>query len=125
MVIPLQIVCYDYAKNLALLTQSMFLLLTFIGSKSLLDRVKLIRSSLHLSSFSRNLSADTCWDRSSTYCWILLVRFFNTVSAMVVSSTYFHIGTPLIERSLIMMVNSHGPNLVPWGTPDGITPHSE
>jgi hypothetical protein len=44
---------------------------------------------------------------------------------MVVSSTNFQLLTSWIFRSLIISRNSHGPNLVPCGTPEGTSPHSE
>ena len=48
------------------------------------------------------------------------------VSDTVVSSTYFHMSKILgTDKSLIIKRKSHGPSLVPWGTPEDTLPHSE
>ena len=46
-------------------------------------------------------------------------------SEMVVSSTYFQRSVAGTSSPLIMMMNSHSPNFVPWGTHAEATPHSE
>jgi hypothetical protein len=49
----------------------------------------------------------------------------RTTSAAVVSSTNFHFETSRMSRSFIIRMNSQGPSLVPWGIPEGTSPHSE
>jgi hypothetical protein len=41
------------------------------------------------------------------------LKIFLTISSKVVSSTNFHILLSLIFKSFIIIINSHGPNLVP------------
>ena len=60
MVIPLEITRQGTPRIFAFFTHAMFLILTVIGSKSLWDRANIMHSSLHLSSLSWNLPADTC-----------------------------------------------------------------
>ena len=55
---------------------------------------------------------------------MLLVCPLSTVSEMVESSMYFHNSKPGMSRSLIIIIKSQGPNLVPWGTPAGTSRHS-
>ena len=64
-------------------------------------------------------------EKVSTAFWMLLSWPLLTVSETVVSSTYFHRSDPGMSRSLIIIANSHGPSLVPCGTPAGTAPHSE
>ena len=49
----------------------------------------------------------------------------GTISATVVSSTYFQACALETLRSLIIKINSLGPSLVPCETPAGTGPHSE
>ena len=84
-------------------------------------------SSLVFSRFSWNkFSADQLETWSTASCALLCCPF-GTFSDKVVSSTYFHIPKSAlgVTRSLIMSKKSQGPNLVPWGTPAGTTPHSD
>ena len=79
---------------------------------------------MHLASFNWNPSLLDCRERSSTTHWRLLSQTFPTVSEIEVSSTYFHMSAG-VSRSLILIKNSHGPNLVPWGMPAETECHSE
>ena len=74
-----------------------------------------MRSFLHFVSFSWNLSAEVRLTRVSKAAWMWLSWFLLIVSKMVVSSTYFQTFVAGTSSSLIMMMNSHGPNFVPWG----------
>ena len=56
---------------------------------------------------------------------ISLSPYLGTISANVVSSTYFHEFFCDGLRSLIIRKNNPGPNFVPCGTPDRAAPHSE
>ena len=49
----------------------------------------------------------------------------GSISAGVVSSTYFQRSVSVTLRSLIMRRYNQGPSLVPWGTPAGTVDHSE
>ena len=84
-----------------------------------------MRSSLHFGSLSSNLFTVARVEKVSTTFWMLLSWTLLTVSETVVSSTYFHRSDPGMSRSLIIIANSHGPSLVPCGTPAGTAPHSE
>ena len=84
-----------------------------------------MRSFLHFGSLSSNLFMVARVEKVSTAFWMLLSRPLLTVSETVVSSTYFHRSDPVMSRSLIIIANSHGPSLVPCGTPAGTAPHSE
>ena len=94
---------------------------TVTGSKCSGERRKLMVSSLVFSRFSWNkFSADQLETWSTASCALLCCPF-GTFSDKVVSSTYFHIPKSAlgVKRSLIISKKSHGPNLVPWGTPAG------
>ena len=81
--------------------------------------------SLHLLSLSwKSLNRD-CLERVSTAAWMLLGWPYSCTSEIVVSSTYFHIDTPWTLRSLDIIMKSHRPNFVRWGTPAGTEDHSE
>ena len=111
---------------LALVTKSIGMPLTTTGSKEVgLLVLKFISSSLHFVSLSWKLSSVTRLARVSTAAWMWLSWFLLIVSEIVVSSTYFQRSVPGTSSSLIMMINSHGPSFVPWGTPAGTAPHSE
>ena len=100
---------------------------TVTGSKCSGERRKLMVSSLVFSRFSWNkFSADQLETWSTASCALLCCPF-GTFSDKVVSSTYFHIPKSAlgVKRSLIISKKSHGPNLVPWGTPAGTAPHSD
>ena len=84
-----------------------------------------MRSSLHFGSLSSNLFAVARVEKVTTAFWMLLSWPLLTVSETLVSSTYFHGSDPGMSRSLIIIANSHGPSLVPCGTPAGTAPHSE
>ena len=86
---------------------------------------KLMRSSLHFDSLSSNLFTVARVEKVSTAFWMLLSWPLLTVSETVVSFTYFHRSDLGMSRSLIIIANSHGPSLVPCGTPPGTAPHSE
>ena len=47
------------------------------------------------------------------------------ISEIVVSSTNFHVLMLFTRRSFTIRKNSQGPNLVPWGTPEGTCLHDE
>ena len=46
-------------------------------------------------------------------------------SAIIVSSTNFHRSVSATSISSIINKNSHSPKLVPWGTPAGMSLHSD
>ena len=114
-------------NNLALFTEPYSSLFIKIGAKCDSFFANEILSSLHLSLFSLTLSSADHFATLSAICWALLAQPLLTTSDTVVSSTYFHIWCiPLsTARSLMRTRNNHGPNFVPWGTPDGTEPHSE
>ena len=112
-------------NTLAFGTTSMSLPLTTIGSNEAGLVEKVMRSSLHFGSLSSNLFMVARVEKVSTAFWMLLSWPLLTVSETVVSSTYFHRSDPGMSRSLIIIANSHGPSLVPCGTPAGTAPHSE
>ena len=104
---------------------SMSLPLITIGSNEVGLVEKVMRSSSHFSSLSSNLFMVAWVEKVSTAFWMLLSWPLLAVSETVVSSTYFHRSDPGMSRSLIIIASSHGPSLVPCGTPAGTAPHSE
>ena len=82
-------------------------------------------SSLHFLTFSWNLLVfDQSWTIFAADCIELLLLFWTT-SDTVVSSTYIQLSKLGIWRSLSIKIKSHGPSLVPWGTPAGTGAESE
>ena len=116
---------YFRPNNLTVDTTSIAFPLITMGAKSATDLANEIRSSLHFNSFSWNLFWLDLAISSSTSDWIWLSSFLSTHSAIVVSSTYFHSSVLLVLMSSIMRINSHGPSLVPLGTPVGSFLHSD
>ena len=90
-----------------------FTTINYNGVKELFAVLKVIRSSLHFASLSWNLSSAALVTKVSTEVWLVLGRFLATVSEMVMSSTHFHSSLSGMSNSLIIMMNSHGPSLVP------------
>ena len=81
--------------------------------------VLMLSSFVLLQFFSNSFVFDQSCIRS-TRSWALLFWPLGIVSDTVVSSTYFHMLKMLgTDKSLIMGRKSQGPNMVPWGTPDG------
>ena len=111
-------------NNLAVETVSKGFSSTKIGSNWGSVFAKVIRSSLHFDSFSWNLWAWAFSVKSVTATWILLSSFLLMHSAIVVSSTNFRRSVSATSISSIINKNSHGPSLVPWGTPAGMSLHS-
>ena len=112
-------------RRLADLTVSNGWLFKTIGSSIGSDFENVIRSSLHLVSFSWNFVARVWFRKSSTDSWILLFPSLGTASAIVVSSTNFQRSNLSAFMSSIITRNSHGPSFVPCGTPAGTEPLSE
>ena len=112
-------------SNLTHETCSIAFPLMIIGLKSAGVFANEIRISLHFFSFSWNLFLPDFVTSSLTSSWILLAWFFATFSAIVVSSKYFHSSVLVTSISSTIKTKSHGPSLVPWGTPAGISPHSD
>ena len=110
-------------KSLASVTTFMHSPPITTGGKSWLTETEEMRSSLHLSVFSLTLFLLDQFATSSAIVCALLTYPLLITSDVVVSSTYFQSDALLIARSLIM--NNHGPSLVPWGTPEGTVPHSD
>ena len=112
-------------NSFALSTTSKALPHAIKGGRSGLFLANDIRSSLHLPVFNWNrFNLDHSTTSSTISCAWLIVPL-GMVSDTVVSSTYFHKEAFLIFRSFIIITNSQGPNLVPWGTPEGTESHSE
>ena len=87
--------------------------------------VLMLSSFVLLQFFSNSFVFDQLCIRS-TRSWALLFWPLGIVSDTVVSSTYFHMLKMLgTDKSLIMGRKSQGPNMVPWGTPDGTLPYSD
>ena len=99
--------------------------LTTIGSKDLGFALNEILNSLHLSGLSCILFSIDHIDTESAIFWALLIECFGTISEAVESSIYFQKSACVTLRSFINKIKSQGPNFDPWGTPDGIGPHSE
>ena len=95
------------------------------GGRSALFLENDIRIPLHLSMFNWNLLSPDQSATESTYSWALLDWPLGMILETVVSSTYFHNSASRLDKSLMMMTKSHGPSLVPWGTPEGTKPHSD
>ena len=111
---------------LAVATNSIGMSLTTMWSNDVVFLVlKFMWGSFYFVLFSWNLSAKAPLTRVSMAAWIWLSWFLLIVSKMVVSSRYFQRFMAGASSLLIMMMNSHSPNFVPWGAPIGTTPHSE
>ena len=82
-------------------------------------------SSLHFRGWSCMWFSRDQTSTDVTAACALLRASLGTVSVIDVSSTYFQVGTFGTLRSFIINRKSQGPNLVPWGTPDGTDPQSE
>ena len=105
-------------RNLTFDTTSMCCLLTVMGANGGSDLANEIRSFLHLVSFSWNLFACLC-DQFSYSVLILVYGFCNCGIIYVFPCWYL---TPI---SSIIRIKSHGPSLNTWGTPAGMSPHSD
>ena len=109
---------------LALAARSIGIPSTTTGSnKVVLLVLKFIRSSLHLVSLSwksylRTHGLPGCQQRLGYNS----LFFFLIVCEIVVSSTYFQRSVLETFSSLIIMINSHCPSFVPWGTTAGLHP---
>ena len=91
----------------------MFIILIVIGSKGFSDFVNDILSSLQFNLFNWKLSAQDFVTNSSMCDCIELVPFFSTLSARVVSPTYFQIFVFARSlRSLISIGNRTGPSKI-------------
>ena len=98
--------------------------LTITVSNSYLVLLKSTINYLLLFEFSwRLLFADHCSTAVTALC-IALRLPLRTISARVVSSTYFQVFDRVVLRSFIIRIKSQGHSLVPRGTPDGTGPHS-
>jgi len=102
-------------NKLALFAKPNSSLFITVGAKCDSSFVNEILRSLHFYTFFFSVTL------LSAICWVLLPLSLITTSDAVVSSTYFNIWA----RSLMRTRNNHGPNFIPWGTPDGTEPHSE
>ena len=95
------------------------------GSKASGLRANEILNSLHLSGFRTTLILRDHSINSLVIPWALLAFPFWITSEAVVSSTNIQKSGDLISKSLIIITNNHGPNLVPCGATEGTGPHSE
>ena len=112
-------------KTFALETTGRHIPSIVIGAKTCLSLLKSTMSSLHFQGWSCMWFVHDQTSTDVTAAWALLSVSLGTVSAIDVSSTYFQVGTFGTLRSFIINKKSHGPNFVPWGTPEGIDPQSE
>ena len=91
---------------------------TVTQSKWCLTSLKPIIVSLHLSTFNCSLLLLDHCSTAAEALWISLCESLGTISATVVSSTYYKVQVSSGRRSIIINKNSQGPSFVPWGMPD-------
>ena len=84
-----------------------------------------LRSSLNFSLFNRTLFLRDQSTVSSSLVCAFLCFIFPIISELVVSSTYFQRNTLFRAKSLIIIRNDHGLNVVPCETRERTAPNLE
>ena len=126
-------ICVDHVKSSRTVTLRILAWRTKFGhpverlilSKGILFLWNWNNNSLHFWTFNWNLFCVFHLSNSLAPDWIWLIPFLGIISETVVSSVYFQCVISVSFKSFTIKINNHGPNFVPWGTPQGTAPHSE